>query len=177
MGNFIEELIGEYYKTKGYFVTTNYWVPFTSKRKRTQNGKEQDYEARSWTDIDVLASNKKELLIIQIKAVIRQQKTANDINKHFERVEQFLKDGVLNGKTKIDWWTKNVNVRKIVIYEDTCSPPSYLQIIKEKNTEVVCFKDYLIELIDYVNQKEGVKEENSIMRFLHCLNQYGLLDK
>ena len=176
MENFIEELIAEHYKTKGYFVTTNYWIPFTSKRKRIQKGKEQDYEARSWTDIDVLASNNKELLIIQVKAIINQRSVAEKINKYFDRVEQFLKDGELNRKTKIDWWTKDVKVKKMVIYE-YYSPDAYLQIIRDNNIEVICFKKYLTELIDYISEKKGVKEENACMRLLHCLKNYGLLNK
>ena len=177
MRNFIEELIAEYYKTKGYFVSTNYWIPFISERNRVQKGKEHNYTAQSWTDIDILASNKNELLLIQVKSLVNQKDIADKIILHFERIEQFLERGVaLDGESKIDWWTKNLKVRKIVIYENY-SPPSYLKILNEKGIETTYFEDRLIELINYVKQKKGVKEENVLMRFLHCLSNYGLLNK
>lgn len=176
MENFIEELVGEYYKTKGYFVTTNYWIPFKTIRNRTQKGKQQNYEAQSWTDIDVLARNNKELLIIQVKATINQKEVAQKINLYFDRVEQFLRDGLApDGKTKIDWWTSNITVKRIVVYEDKYSPPSYKKIMTEKGIETIFFGDYLTEIISYIDQKVGVKEENAVMRLLHFLNNQKLL--
>jgi hypothetical protein len=69
-----------------------------------------------------------------------------------------------------------VKVRKIVVYE-YYSPDAYLQIIKDNKIEVICFKKYLTELIDYISEKEGLKEENACMRLLHCLKNYGFLNK
>lgn len=177
MANFIEELVGEYYKTKGYFVTINYWIPFKTSRDRTQRGKKQNYQAQSWTDIDVLAKNNKELLIIQVKATINQKQVAEKINLYFERVEKFLKDGVApDGKTKIDWWTSKCKIRKIVVYEDRFSPPSYLKIMTDNGIETVFFGNYLKEIILYVQEKKGVKEENAVMRFLHFFNNQNLFE-
>lgn len=171
MSNFVEELVGEYYKTKGYFVTTNYWLPFKTVRNRTQKGKEQNYAAQSWTDIDVLAKNNKELLIIQVKATINQKKIAEKINLYFERVESFLQEGIApDGKTKIDWWTKKIKIKKIVVYEDKYSPPSYKKILTDNGIETIYFGNYLKDIIAYVQRKKGVKEENSVMRLLHFLN-------
>lgn len=176
MANFIEELVGEYYKTKGYFVTTNYWLPFQTTRDRTQKGKKQNYQAQSWTDIDVLAKNDKELLIIQVKAVINQRQVAEKINVYFERVEQFLKDGIApDGETKIDWWTSDCKIRKIVVYEDRLAPPSYLKIMQAEGIETIFFGEYLKDIIAYVQAKKGVKEENAVMRLLHFFNTQKML--
>jgi hypothetical protein len=176
MENYIEELVAEFYKTKGYFVTTNFWIPFKTQRNQIQRGNAQNYEAQSWTDIDVLARNNKELILIQVKATIDQKITAHKINLYFERVEQFLTKGVApDGKTKIEWWTKNIKLKKIVVYEDKYSPPSCKKILNDNGIETVFFGDYLADIITYIEQKVGVKEENAVMRLLHFLNRQKLL--
>lgn len=176
MSNFVEELVGEFYKTKGYLVSTNYWIPFKTTRNRVQREKKQSYEAQSWTDIDVLAKNDKELLIIQVKATINQRKIAEKINLYFARVEQFLKDGIApDGKTNIGWWTKGIKIRKIVVYEDKYSPPSYQKILTDNGVETIFFGIYLNDIINYIQSKKGQKEENSTMRLLHFFNSQKLI--
>ena len=170
MQNFVEELIAELYQSKGYFVTKNFWVPFMSTRNRNQKGKNQSYEAQSWTDIDVLAKNDKELLIIQVKAIINDKKVAEKIKIYFNRVDAFLKRGIApDEKTDIKWWTKNVKIRKIVIYEWESSPKAYIEEIKKDGIEVYPFREYFDNLIEYVKNKKGVKEENAALRLLHFL--------
>ena len=85
MENFVEQLVAEYYKTKGYMVTTNYWFPYQSIRKRNQNGVNQTYEAQSWTDIDVLARNDEELIIVQVKAIINRKNVSEGIINYFSK--------------------------------------------------------------------------------------------
>jgi len=55
LSNFVEELVAEYFKIKGYFIMTNYWFPIISQRNRIWRGKEQTFIAQSWSDIDVIA--------------------------------------------------------------------------------------------------------------------------
>jgi hypothetical protein len=176
MQNFVEELIADFFQAKGYFVTKNYWIPFNTKRERTQRGQKQKYESQSWTDIDVLARNDKELVIIQVKAIINDKKLVDKIIKFFKRVDDYLKKEVApDGKSSIKWWRGNVKVRKLVIYEWENSPKSYIQQIKKKGIEVEPFRKYFDELIDYINNKKGVKEENAALRLLHFLKQQGFL--
>jgi hypothetical protein len=176
MQNFVEELIAELYQSKGYFVTKNFWVPFQSTRQRTQKGKDQSYDAQSWTDIDILAKNDKELVIIQVKAIINDKKVAEKIKLYFQRIEDFLKRGLApDDRTDISWWTKNVDVKKIVIYEWENSPKAYINLIKEGGIEVYPFREYFDKLIEYVNNKKGVKEENAALRLLHFLKTQDLI--
>lgn len=175
MQNFAEELIAELYQSKGYFVTKNFWVPFTSERQRNQKGKEQSYIAQSWTDIDILAKNDEELLIIQVKSIINDKKVAEKIKLYFKRIDQFLDNGIApDGITNISWWTKETKVRKLVIYEWN-SPKSYLDIITKDQIEVKSFRDFFDELYDYVRNKKGVKEENAALRLLHFLKTQDLI--
>ncbi|MBN1462294.1 MAG: hypothetical protein JXQ69_07945 [Paludibacteraceae bacterium] len=172
MENYIEELVAEYYKTKGYFVLTNYWIPFQTNRNRTQKGKDQNYSAQSWTDIDVLARNDKELLLIQVKSIINRKEVAEKINIYFDRITEFLNNGkALDGKADIMWWTKDVILKKIVIYEYKNTPPSYKKIIEDKGAETIYFGEVLNDIVKYIEDKKGVKEENAIMRLLHFLKQ------
>ena len=61
----------------------------------------------------MLAKNDKELLIIQVKAIINQKSVAKKINLYFDRIDQFLKDGIApDSITNIDWWTKKSNTTK-----------------------------------------------------------------
>ena len=176
MENFIEQLVGEYYKTKGHLVTTNYWIPFKTQRDRIQQGKSQNYKAQSWTDIDVLARNKEELLIIQVKAIINSKEVAEKIILYFERIDDFLNRGLApDNNSRISWWTENCQIRKIVVVEDY-SPPSYLKIITDAGIAVKYFKEYLNDIVNYIKEKEGVKEENAVMRLLHFLDQNKLID-
>ncbi|MBM3171921.1 MAG: hypothetical protein FJZ75_09975 [Bacteroidetes bacterium] len=178
MKNFIEEIIGEYYKMRGYIVTTNYWIPFTSKRERKRKNEKEEYFAQSWTDIDVLARNKKELLLIQVKAGINTKEVASKVNEHFNRVELFLNKGLApDGKSSIDWWSKSCTVKRIVVYEDRYSPPSYLKIIQSKGSETILFDTYLKEIIEYIDAKHGVKESSAGMRLLHYLNNNKYLNR
>lgn len=176
MENFIEELIAEYYKTKGYFVTINYWIHFNTERKRVHKGKSQTYKARSWSDIDVLARNDTELLLIQVKATINQINVANKIIEQFKRVQGYLDKGKANdGISDISWWSKDCSVKKIVIYEDPKSPKTYMEKIINNQIECKCFTEVFADILTYINNREGVKEGNATMRLLHFLKQNKLL--
>jgi len=169
MENFVEQLVAEHYKTKGYLVSSNIWIPFQSKRQRTQKGMEQEYDSQSWTDIDILARNEKELLIIQVKAIVNQKIISEKIIDYFQRVDEFLKNGVaIDGKSDISWWSKGVSKKKIVVYE-YYSPPSYLDLLKEREIETIKFSEIFKEIKEYSKNKTGVKEQNASMRFIHFL--------
>ncbi len=174
MQNFVEELVAEYYQIKGCFVLKNYWIPYVKKISRTQKGKTQNvFEQISWTDIDVLVRNKKELILIQIKAVIAEKKTTVKIKQNFDIIEKYLTTGLaLDGETPIEWWSKNMVIKKIVVYEYESSAPIYRTILKNQGIEVIPFKHYYEILSKYVEGKKGKKEQNPTMRFLHFLKDY-----
>ncbi len=176
MQNFVEELIADLFQAKGYFVTKNYWIPFSTLRKRTQGGRKQKYESQSWTDIDVFARNEKELVIIQVKAIINDKKLVGKIKTFFKRIDDFIEQGKApDGRSDIKWWKKGVKVRKLVIYEWENSPKLYINSIRKAGIEVEPFRKYFKELIDYVENKKGVKEENAALRLFHFLKQQGFL--
>lgn len=177
--NFIEDLMYEYYKMQGYFVMQNYWFDFVTKRKRKQRGRFQEYTAKSWSDIDVIAINATELNIIQVKAIINDKKSSEDIIEYFDRVKDYLsKSKALDKNSSIEWWTKEKIIKFIVVYE-YYSPPSYLEMLKNQGIDVIEFKDKYKDIKDYIENKIGSKEEKAIVQFMHFLryNEPRKLDK
>ncbi|GEL76664.1 hypothetical protein [Tenuibacillus multivorans] len=155
--NFVEELVSEFYRIQGYFVQTNYWIPIITTRTRIQNGKTQTYKAQSWTDIDVLAINDKEIHIIQVKAIVNEKKVANKIIDYFGKIEDYLSDGVApDGVNSIQWWTEGRKIKRFVIHE-YYSPPSYLQLLRDNHIEVVDFQEIFNHLNTFVDKKRGLK--------------------
>jgi hypothetical protein len=172
--NFVEELVAELLQIKGYLVARNYWFPVTSRRYRRQRGKRQEYEAQSWTDIDILARNESELLVIQVKSIINDKRVIESVGTFFDRVIDYLNAGIAaDGKSSILWWSRDVKIRKIVIYEWENSPPAYIDSIRELGIEVYPFGRYFNELREYIKTKKGVKEEKAVLRLLHFLKYHG----
>ena len=168
--NYVEELVSEYYKIHGYFVMNNYWFPFTSERKRTVKGKKQKFKAQSWTDLDVVAINAEELILIQTKAIINTKDVANNIITFFGRVDKFLQDGKApDQKSDISWWKHKRKIRKLVVYESCI--PSYNYIVEKAGIETVDFKKILEDIVNYIKIKKGEKEENPTMRLLTYLSR------
>ncbi len=172
MDNFVEQLVAEHFKSKGYLVLSNYWFPIQSVRTRIQQKKEQVYNSQSWTDIDVLARNANELLVIQVKAIINQENTSKKIIDFYKNVNDFLKIGKsLDGSSDISWWSSNVNIKHLVVYENY-SPPTYLDKLRNNGIDVIQFSEIFKELLEYLKEREGVKEQNATMRFIHFLMKH-----
>ncbi len=167
-GNYIEELISEYYKLRGYFVMNNYWFQFQSERQRTVKGKIQKYLARSWTDIDVIAINSKELLLIQVKTSINRENIIDGIKKFFKRVDAYLETGLArDNESDIKWWTNGRKIKKMVIFEHCAN--KYRLILEEAGIEAKNVSEFIDEIIEYVKDNKGVKEDSPMIRFLHYI--------
>lgn len=174
--NFIEDLLCEYFQARGYLVMKNVWFSFKSERKRRVKNKIQTYTARSWSDIDILARNDTELLIIQVKAIINSAKTVDLIKTFFPRARKYIKKGIaLDGISDIGWWHNNLKIKKIVVYE-SYSPPGYISKVQRAGITVNSFDDYFSEIVEYVKEREGVKEENASVRLLHYLSKRNYLE-
>jgi hypothetical protein len=168
--NFVEEMVGEFYRSKGYLVQTNYWFPFESKRIRKHKNGTQEYSARSWSDIDVLAVGKDEILVIQVKAIINEAKMAKKIIKYYQRTKAFLEsNSTSDADVPTKWWTQGKKVRNIVVYE-FYSVPKYIEILTNSEIEVHQFSEYFEEIVALTEKKKGFKEENALMRMIHFLN-------
>lgn len=175
MSNFIEELVSEYCRTKGYFVMTNYWFPVISERRRNQRGQVQTFTARSWSDIDVVAINENELLLIQVKSIINSRSSAEKVIKFFENVNTHLASENNNLQQNNAWWSNGRTTKKILVHE-FYSSPRYLNILTQNHIQVINFKYYIDELLNYVRNREGIKEGNSTLRFLHFLVNNNLIN-
>ncbi|GEM_PF-2082292 len=168
--NFVEELVTEYYRIRGYLVLPNYWFPVQNSVHRTQRGEDQKYSARSWKDIDVLAVGEKELILVQVKAIVNEAGVVAKVQSFFDQAEQFIQQGKApDGIASIQWWGKERTIRKLLVYE-YYSVPKYLNQLKGTGIEVREFDSYFKEIIQYIKAKNGVKEESPLMRMIHFLN-------
>jgi hypothetical protein len=168
--NFVEDLVCEYYRMRGYLVMQNYWFPVQTERRRNQNGVDQKYSARSWSDIDVLAIGPQEILIIQVKAIINGMHVAEKVETFFDQAFMFLEQGIApDNKNPIAWWCDGRALKRLLVYE-YYSPPSYTNRLRDAGIEVREFSDIFKEIVGYVRLKAGVKEESTLMRMIHFLN-------
>ena len=171
--NYIEELVGEYYRAKDYLVQTNYWFPSEKTHRRQGQNGIQEYSARSWSDIDVLAVGKDEVLVIQVKAIINESKMADKIIEYFKKTKEFLEND--NNSISDKWWLKGRKVKNVVIYE-FYSPPKYIEKLTNEEIEVHLFSECFKEIVKLIEEKKGFKEENALMRMIHFLNHNDYLD-
>jgi hypothetical protein len=58
-----------------------------------------------------------------------------------------------------------------VVYENY-SPPTYLDKLRDNGIDVIQFSEIFKELLEYLKEREGVKEQNATMRFIHFLMKY-----
>ncbi|MGD0649895.1 MAG: hypothetical protein ABSA97_01925 [Verrucomicrobiia bacterium] len=120
--------------------------------------------------------NEDELHLVQIKAIINNEGVVDKIITFFKRTDAFLEKGrSLDRIHSIVWWASGRNTIRIVIYESENSPPKYLERLKRNKIQVIPFRDILNEIVKYISQKDGVKEDNPVMRFMHFLHEYKLL--
>ena len=167
--NFVEELVSEFYRLRGYLVMTNYWFSIQTARKRNQRGADQEYSARSWSDIDVLAVGHDEVILVQVKAIVNEASVAEKIKGFFVHAEEFVQRGLApDGSSPISWWETGKVLKKVLVYE-YYSPPKYLNQLRAAGIEVHEFSSFFDEILDYIHAKNGVKEENALMRMIHFL--------
>lgn len=63
-------------------------------------------------------------------------------------------------------------IKRIVVYESENSPPKYVNRLRQSHIEAIPFKDIYDQMVDYIHRREGVKEDNPVMRFMHFLHEY-----
>ena len=68
--SYVDEIVARFYLLKGYFISQGVWF-MLGKKKGNKQG--------NWTDIDILAINHEELLIIQCKSFLGTGKAEKSI--------------------------------------------------------------------------------------------------
>ena len=144
-----EEVVELYYQSKGYITSSNKW--FASKK-----------------DLDVLAINQHETLLISVKTKFREHKNIDELKEYFSFVENEL---VHINEYK---WLIDRNTRKIKhILAYIQSSENILNKLP-KDVETVDIKDIFTDFkrqLDSIGP-EGWKCENTLVKMIYWINRY-----
>lgn len=173
-----EALVEVYYQTQGYITSSGKWFWAWDEENKKQRG---------YQDIDVLAVNGRETIIVSVSSnlddKINTQKSPenNDSNTnkrivnekmitklydHFDRVKKYLE------AVKQYNWLAERKIRCVVAYA-TFSPkilPIIIPALQEKNVELISTKEMLRALNEHTKQP-NLKIQNQLLRAIQ-LFQY-----
>ncbi len=125
----------------------------------------------------MLAVNSSEVVLVQVKAIINEEKVVTRILNFFLEAEAFISKGLApDGIHRIDWWVKGRKIKRLLIYE-VYSAQKFLSAIREQEIEVKQFREIFEDIRNYIRNKKGVKEGDPTMRFIHFLNRNGFLPR
>jgi len=163
--SYVEHLAEEYLKKKGYLVTSRirYQVP-KGVSKKTVSG---------WHDVDLVAVNDKEALIIECRSYYREER---------------VKDEAIKVKNNFTWANKYAlkkmpllrNKKKRWIYLADYLSPTLRNLLQKKGIEAVELKTWLIDFLKMLKKRYDatggkVGKEDITNRILLCLIQHGLI--
>ena len=161
---YVEELALRYYQKKGYLVTQN--IPFQLKKSET--GK----KVSGWTDIDLLAINQKEMLIIQCKSFLgttKAEESSKALINWFEITKKFL--------SKDDQWKAWVDkriVKRVLVID--CRTPKTEKLLQDEGVDIVRYSEIVKELFrELADETKYVKEDDIILRFMSALVYSGIV--
>ena len=157
-----EGLVELYFQMKGYITSSNkhFWVRESKKKQR------------GYQDIDILAINNTETLIVSVSSNLDDKVNTSKIHSktlnHFKRVYSFL-----GGVKEYKWLLKTSRKqRKIIAYMSGYkTPESYEKVIallKPKGIEllsVFTIVDFLMKELRRLKEL-GLKPENNLVRLL-----------
>jgi len=156
-----EGLVETYFQSKGYISSSNKWFWYW------QEGKQQ----RGYKDIDVLAINSKETVLIDVTGElidkigfdIKGNLKSDNLNKLFYKEIKFLES-----VPQYSWLLEKRKIRKIIAY--VYGKPLSERLIKNeeflKSGIELLSSDRIIEDLKEYNQKKFLKTNNSIMKMI-----------
>jgi len=140
--SYVEELASEYYRLSGYFTQRDYHY----RREIIKEGK-----GRGWRDIDILAVNANEVLIIECKAQVRESGLPKKIIEDMKHAtKEISKINLLKGKT----------IRKILVYDSVRSVGKQVIEVKKAGIDVVDLQDIVKKMLIILNIRKSENNEN-----------------
>lgn len=167
-----EAIVEVYYQTSGYITSAGKWFWV----------KEEGRRQRGYQDIDVLAVNGKETVIVSVTSNLddKVNTQAGNPNKdrldklagHFNRVQQYL-----NNVSQYQWMVSGKRtVRYVVAYnhafQTTLNPLS--KALKQKKIDLLSAQKILESLKEHAAQK-NLKIQNQLLRTIQLLGTNTLL--
>lgn len=169
-----EAIVELYYQTRGYLTSSGKWFWVW------EDGKQQ----RGYQDIDVLAANEDEVVIVSVTSnlddKLRQGKDGNvksdmldKLNSYFLRVEQYLKS-----VPEYKWIVSSgKQIKKVVAYNHAFknADKNVIPILSSNDIEVMSAKDMLAALSIYIKQP-NLKIQDKMLRTIQLLEYNGKIE-
>jgi len=173
MENYVEEIVEEWLKFKGYITIRDVpiWKKANEKRKQGQ-----------WGDIDVIGIKKGEVVIVECKEFLGTKtikKWAEETPEDFTEAINVLTNKVDNKGIPIPEINKDDKIIKYLIAAQPMNIESYKERLLPYNIEVKHFKEVINEILTHlisIGVLEGPYGKHSkYVRFFVTLMKYGLL--
>ncbi|MBX2932178.1 MAG: hypothetical protein KF781_09550 [Chitinophagaceae bacterium] len=172
-----EGIVKIYYQIKGYITSTGKWF-----WKYETNKKQRGYQ-----DIDLLAINNKQTVIVSVSTNLDDKINFQRNGKFNKQKYQKLKDffdrvvGYLESTSDYKWLVQeNRKIKKIIAIVSSPSK-SHLkkisQILQSDNIEVIDMNKMVEEIIEYLDENENLKIQDQTLRLLQILNNQKLIKK
>jgi hypothetical protein len=162
-----EALVEIYYQLKGYITSSNKWFWVMDAEK----------QQRGYQDIDVLAINENEVVIVSVTAnlddKIRYDKNKNiqmaSLQVFFERVEQYLR-----ATKDYSWVFTNREIKRMVAYSSGPSEKRLTEIKSEigntnVNIQLISFDEMLNYIKAFSNEHTIGKTNNQILKTIQLV--------
>ncbi len=177
-----ENLVNVYYQTQGYITSSNKWFWVW------EDGKKQ----RGYQDIDVLAINEKETIIVSVTGNLddkirfgnnksMREDQRNSLENYFKRVEEYL--------TQVEQYkwliAPNRNICRVIAYVwGEQSEPLVTRLreddgFKALNIDLISANTIIEKLYEFVesSQQKGLKTNNSLIKLVQIFRNIGYKSK
>lgn len=170
-----EYLVEIYYQIKGFITSSNKWFWIF------ESGKQQ----RGYQDIDILAVNETETLIISVTSNLddkirfgRDNKLRKDmienLDKYFSRVETYLKN-----VEEYAWLVKSDRkIRRVIAYayggyEEERRNKEIREELKKKGIELISSEEIIKDVKDTIKEmrKKGLKTNNYLVKMIQLWSE------
>ncbi|MHA1713433.1 MAG: hypothetical protein ACTSW4_05280 [Candidatus Ranarchaeia archaeon] len=146
--SYVEDIVSEFYRLQGYLITRDRaYKPDTPRQGKKQTG---------WKDIDVLAYNEDEVLIIECKSFTGDRssdKMVDSLLKSFEDAQQEVKTIPL---------LQEKPIRRLLVVDYPILKTN--DRLKEQGVEIHLLKDIMT---DFIRKLEGRIKDNRLGREHH----------
>lgn len=163
-----EGIVELYFEVKGYITSSGKWF------WKKSEGKQQ----RGYQDIDVLAINGKETIIVSVSAnfddklnfssgELNKEKSAKTVD-YFDRVTEYLTETM-----GYSWLTnKDREVKKVIaVVNVPQNIEKYEQFLKSQKIDVLVIDEMITEIVKYLDDAQGLKIQNQTLRILQILKE------
>lgn len=164
-----EAIVELYYQILGFITSSGKWFWIW------ESGKKQ----RGYQDIDVLAVNEKDIIIVSVTSCLDDKfrfdkkgqprdDMRNKLQSHFDRVEKYLKQ-VPEYK-----WLTGKNVKRVVAYSHPIGRccPRISSLLKQHRIELISAKEMLSRIDEYISDnKKNIKLQNQMMKIIQVIKQ------